>query len=152
MLSSPDMPMWVFLAASMPAACWSAFTSKCAGCRSPCWQAVSIVGERKQNKWSSVAERVYGRSQTQCRERWCNVLDPTLKTGQLMLLASFHNTCNLRTLVSCCKAATPCCYANFCRRCCTCAQACWPDLHCCWCYCCCCYASGPAVLQICASA
>ncbi|KAL3133059.1 hypothetical protein ABBQ38_006965 [Trebouxia sp. C0009 RCD-2024] len=44
-------------------------------------QAVSIVGERKQNKWSSVAERVYGRSQTQCRERWCNVLDPTVKTG-----------------------------------------------------------------------
>ena len=46
-----------------------------------CMQAVSIVGERKLNRWSSVAEMVHGRSQTQCRERWCNVLDPTVKTG-----------------------------------------------------------------------
>ena len=44
-------------------------------------QAVSIVGERKLYRWSSVAEMVPGRSQTQCRERWCNVLDPTVKTG-----------------------------------------------------------------------
>lgn len=46
-----------------------------------CMQAVSIVGDRKMNRWSSIAEMVHGRSQTQCRERWCNVLDPTVKTG-----------------------------------------------------------------------
>lgn len=49
--------------------------------RSICMQAVSIVGDRKLNRWSSIAEMVHGRSQTQCRERWCNVLDPTVKTG-----------------------------------------------------------------------
>ena len=53
-------------------------------------QAVSIVGERRLNRWSTVAEMVKGRNQTQCRERWCNVLDPTLKTGGALPTCSHH--------------------------------------------------------------
>lgn len=48
-----------------------------------------------------MAERVYGRSQTQCRERWCNVLDPTLKTGPRSLRFRSRTRITLRTLVSC---------------------------------------------------
>lgn len=46
-------------------------------------QAVSVVGEKKLKRWSSIADMVGGRTQTQCRERWCNVLDPDLKSGTL---------------------------------------------------------------------
>ena len=45
-------------------------------------QAVAVVGKKKLNKWSTVAEMVGSRSQTQCRERYCNILDPDLKAGK----------------------------------------------------------------------
>ena len=38
-------------------------------------QAVSVEGR----KWSLVAQHVTGRSDVQCRERYMNVLDPSLK-------------------------------------------------------------------------
>lgn len=37
--------------------------------------AMALFGQR----WSMVAGMVPGRTDTQCRERYCNVLDPTLK-------------------------------------------------------------------------
>ena len=44
-------------------------------------QAVAITGNKKQGRWSQIAEMVPGRKSLQCRERWCNVLDPDLKQG-----------------------------------------------------------------------
>ncbi|DBA98253.1 hypothetical protein WJX77_011881 [Trebouxia sp. C0004] len=44
-------------------------------------QAVAVVGKKKINRWSTVAEMVGSRGQIQCRERYCNVLDPELKSG-----------------------------------------------------------------------
>lgn len=44
-------------------------------------QALAVVGKKKINRWSSVAEMVGSRGQIQCRERYCNVLDPELKSG-----------------------------------------------------------------------
>ncbi|KAM0753381.1 hypothetical protein T439DRAFT_379072 [Meredithblackwellia eburnea MCA 4105] len=38
-------------------------------------QAVASVG----HVWKFVAARVWGRTDAQCRERWCNILDPNLK-------------------------------------------------------------------------
>eukprot|EP00249_Psilotum_nudum_P024573 c29226_g1_i2 orf=382-2736(-) len=38
--------------------------------------AVSIYGPRM---WRLIAGHVIGRTEVQCRERWCNVLDPSLK-------------------------------------------------------------------------
>merc|ERR1712185_395156 len=32
-------------------------------------------------KWSDIAERIPGRISKQCRERWCNHVDPSLKKG-----------------------------------------------------------------------
>lgn len=51
-------------------------------------QAVAITGSKKKSgKWSQVAQMVPGRKSLQCRERWCNVLDPDLKIGACLLLA-----------------------------------------------------------------
>ncbi|DBA68143.1 TPA: hypothetical protein ACH3X2_013950 [Trebouxia sp. C0005] len=44
-------------------------------------QAVAVVGKKRINRWSTVAEMVGSRGQIQCRERYCNVLDPELKSG-----------------------------------------------------------------------
>lgn len=33
-------------------------------------------------KWSEVAERIEGRIGKQCRERWYNHLDPTIRKGR----------------------------------------------------------------------
>ncbi len=49
-------------------------------------QAVAVVGKKKINRWSTVAEMVGSRGQIQCRERYCNVLDPELKSGSLPCL------------------------------------------------------------------
>lgn len=49
-------------------------------------QALAVVGMKKINRWSSVAEMVGSRGQIQCRERYCNVLDPELKSGSLPCL------------------------------------------------------------------
>ncbi|KAL2653080.1 hypothetical protein R1flu_021208 [Riccia fluitans] len=38
--------------------------------------AVSVYGAKK---WKQIAEHVPGRTDIQCRERWCNVLDPDIK-------------------------------------------------------------------------
>ncbi|KAL3684867.1 hypothetical protein R1sor_002889 [Riccia sorocarpa] len=38
--------------------------------------AVSVYGAKK---WKQIAEHVPGRTDIQCRERWCNVLDPEIK-------------------------------------------------------------------------
>ena len=46
-------------------------------------QAVAVVGKKRINRWSTVAEMVGSRGQIQCRERYCNVLDPELKSGSL---------------------------------------------------------------------
>lgn len=54
-------------------------------------QAVAVVGKKKLNKWSTVAEMVGSRSQTQCRERYCNILDPDLKAGK-RYLQEWYNT------------------------------------------------------------
>ena len=49
-------------------------------------QALAVVGNKKINRWSTVAEMVGSRGQIQCRERYCNVLDPKLKSGSLHCL------------------------------------------------------------------
>ena len=49
-------------------------------------QALAVVGKRKINRWSTVAEMVGSRGQIQCRERYVNVLDPGLKSGSLHCL------------------------------------------------------------------
>ncbi|CAM6126983.1 unnamed protein product [Calypogeia fissa] len=41
--------------------------------------AVSVYGRKK---WKQIAEHVPGRTDLQCRERWCNVLDPSIKLGE----------------------------------------------------------------------
>ncbi len=49
-------------------------------------QALAVVGKKKINRWSTVAEMVGSRGQIQCRERYVNVLDPELKSGSLSCL------------------------------------------------------------------
>ena len=41
--------------------------------------AVSVYGPRG---WKNIASHVPGRSDVQCRERWCNVLDPSVKIDE----------------------------------------------------------------------
>merc|ERR1712216_617594 len=41
-------------------------------------RAVDLVGE---TCWRDIAAHVPGRSDAQCRERWCNILDPKLNKG-----------------------------------------------------------------------
>eukprot|EP00501_MAST-03F_sp_TOSAG23-6_P000064 GSMAST32.ASY1.ANO1.65.1 assembled CDS len=42
---------------------------------------ILLVGRFGSKKWSNIAEYVPGRKGKQCRERWLNHLDPTLKKG-----------------------------------------------------------------------
>lgn len=40
------------------------------------------MGELGQGRWSDIAAHFPGRVGKQCRERWCNQLDPSIKTGK----------------------------------------------------------------------
>lgn len=56
--------------------------------------AVALVGTH----WKSVADRVRGRTDAQCRERWTNVLDPVLAkkkawTKEVNLTSPRHTPC-----------------------------------------------------------
>ena len=55
-------------------------------------QAMAIVGDVRTKKWTSIAKKVGSRNATQCRERWCNVLDPDLKTGDPFRLPTWAST------------------------------------------------------------
>lgn len=43
---------------------------------------MALVSELGQGRWSDVATYFPGRVGKQCRERWCNQLDPSIKTGK----------------------------------------------------------------------
>jgi len=40
---------------------------------------VAAIGKHGPKNWSNVAQEVPGRNGKQCRERWCNYLDPDIK-------------------------------------------------------------------------
>ena len=40
---------------------------------------VSLVGQFGPKRWSFIAKHLQGRTGKQCRERWVNQLDPTIK-------------------------------------------------------------------------
>ncbi len=44
-------------------------------------QLVALVSENGGKHWARIASLLPGRTGKQCRERWCNNLDPTLKKG-----------------------------------------------------------------------
>ena len=41
-----------------------------------------LVKQHGLNAWKAIAKEITGRNTKQCRERWCNYLDPTLKRGK----------------------------------------------------------------------
>ena len=44
-------------------------------------QLVELVGQYGGKHWARIASMLPGRTGKQCRERWCNNLDPSLKKG-----------------------------------------------------------------------
>ena len=41
---------------------------------------LQLISQASDNpNWSQIAEQISGRTHKQCRERWCNSLDPSLK-------------------------------------------------------------------------
>ena len=56
-------------------------------CRAGPWSAsedaqlVELVGQYGGKHWARIASMLPGRTGKQCRERWCNNLDPSLKKG-----------------------------------------------------------------------
>lgn len=65
---------------------------------------------KKMTRWSEIAERVEGRVGKQCRERWFNHLDPTLRKcswtpqeDEILIKgqAHFGNRCSSRSTPRC---------------------------------------------------
>jgi hypothetical protein len=44
-------------------------------------QLTELVGQYGGKHWARIASLLPGRTGKQCRERWCNNLDPSLKKG-----------------------------------------------------------------------
>ena len=88
----PSLPVWHELAEQFegrtPAQCMHRWRSvvnaenvKGPWCPNEDAQLMELVNQYGGKHWAHIASMLPGRTGKQCRERWCNNLDPTLKKG-----------------------------------------------------------------------